>query len=137
MQRISVLSKPAQKTFEEVVQIMTNHQDPQLNQEQQDLSLKFNDHDWRLEESIAEYIAELQTIKFGSIRIPGFHYSYFTVRVTTICRYNHSTERVAISCIGVTTNVQGNDWTTNKLEQFCRDTITDIRQEQYWNMKKK
>ena len=33
----------------------------------------------------------------------------------------YSIERLAIVCIAVTTNVQGNNQ-TNKLEYFCRDT---------------
>ena len=50
-------NKPADKTFQELVRIMTNHQDPKPNSIPK--IFKFNNHDQKLEESIAEYIAEL------------------------------------------------------------------------------
>ena len=56
------------------------------------------------------------TTKFCSIQITDLRYSYFTVRLKTICLYPPSNGRGTIVCIGVTTNIYGNNQTTNKLE---------------------
>ena len=51
-------SKPADKMVQELVWMMTNHQDPKPNSIAK--IYKFNNCDWKLEESIAEYILELR-----------------------------------------------------------------------------
>ena len=58
LKSLSVPSKPAAKTFQELIKMMTNHQDPNPNSITE--RFKFNNPDWKPEESIAEYIAELR-----------------------------------------------------------------------------
>ena len=53
-------SKPADKTFQELVRMMTNHQDPKPNSIAE--IFRFNIGDQKLEESIAEYIVELRRL---------------------------------------------------------------------------
>ena len=53
-------SKPADKTFQELVRMMTNHQDPKPNSIAG--RFKLNNRDRKLEESIAEYTAELRRL---------------------------------------------------------------------------
>ena len=48
--------------------------------------------------------------------------------VTFICWYPCSIEKVMIVHIGVTTNFQGNNRKTKKLQQFCRDIRTLLRE---------
>ena len=49
-------SKPADKAFQELVWIMTNHQDSVVKR------FEFNNHDWKPEESLGGYIAELRQL---------------------------------------------------------------------------
>ena len=58
LKSLSVPSKPAHKTFQELVRMMTNHQDPKPNSIAE--RFKLNNRDRKLEESIAKYTAELR-----------------------------------------------------------------------------
>ena len=66
---LSELSKPADKTFQELVRMMTNHKDPKPNSIAE--RSKFNNRDRKPGQSIAEYIAELRRLtahcNFGTI----------------------------------------------------------------------
>ena len=57
LKSLSAPSKMADKTFQELFLMMTNHQDPKPNPIAE--RLKFNNQDRKPEESIAEYIPQL------------------------------------------------------------------------------
>ena len=64
---LSVPNKSADKTLQELVRMMVNHQDPKPNSMAE--RFKFNNRDRKPEKSIAEYISELRQLAehYGTI----------------------------------------------------------------------